>query len=119
MNSNLRLQTSDSEHEQEQECCIRASSFLRHSSFVLRHSSVLYCCVRAAENSHRQGPEVCPSRQARDFEAVNRPNEVAILTIQFRRRPTPDPLARQPHRPKTWPVDQQIAAQQKCFTSFT
>src|SRR5256885_13351331 len=22
----------------------------------------------AAENSHRQGPEVCPSRQARDFE---------------------------------------------------
>ena len=70
MNSNLRLQTSDSEHEQEQECCIRASSFLRHSSFVLRHSSVLYYCVRAAENSHRQGPEICPSRQARDFEAV-------------------------------------------------
>src|SRR6266403_3439176 len=25
---------------------------------------------RAAENSHRQGPEACPSRQARDFEAV-------------------------------------------------
>src|SRR6266516_5630235 len=70
MNSNLRLQTSDSEHEQEQECCIRASSFLRHSSFVLRHSSVLYYCVRAAENSQRQGPEICPSRQARDFEAV-------------------------------------------------
>src|SRR5437899_1081024 len=71
-NSDLRLQTSDSEHEhkQEQERCVRASSFLRHSSFVLRHSSVLYCCVRAAENSHRQGPEVCPSRQARDFEAV-------------------------------------------------
>jgi hypothetical protein len=23
-----------------------------------------------AENSHRQGPEVCPSRQACDFEAV-------------------------------------------------
>src|SRR5881392_1309674 len=67
-NSDLRLQTSDS--EQEQERCIRASSFLRHSSFVLRHSSVLYCCVRAAENSHRQGPEVYPSRQARDFEAV-------------------------------------------------
>ena len=63
-NSDLRLQTSDSEHEQEQERCIRASSF------VFRHSSVLYCCVRAAENSHRQGPEVCPSRQARDFEAV-------------------------------------------------
>src|SRR5206468_11363143 len=71
-NSDLRLQTSDSEHEheQEQERCIRASSFLRHSSFVLRHSSVIYCCVRAAENSHRQGPEVYPSRQARDFEAV-------------------------------------------------
>src|SRR5438874_595443 len=46
-NSDVRLQTSDSEHEheQEQERCIRASSFLRHSS-------------------------VCPSRQARDFEAV-------------------------------------------------
>jgi hypothetical protein len=71
-NSDLRLQTSDSEHEheQEQERCIRASSFLRHLSFVLRHSSVLYCCVRAAENSHRQGSEVCPSRQARDFEAM-------------------------------------------------
>src|SRR5437773_7850920 len=57
-NSDLRLQTSDSEyeHEQEQERCIRASSFvLRHSSFVLRHSSV------------------CPSRQARDFEAVTGP----------------------------------------------
>lgn len=27
-------------------------------------------CVRAAENSHRQGPEVCPSQQACDFEAV-------------------------------------------------
>src|SRR5439155_5998136 len=24
----------------------------------------------AAKNSHRQGPEVCPSRHARDFEAV-------------------------------------------------
>ena len=33
-NSDLRLQTSDSEHEHEQQCCIRASSFLRHSSFV-------------------------------------------------------------------------------------
>ena len=33
-NSDLRLQTSDSEHEQEQERCIRASSFLRHSSFA-------------------------------------------------------------------------------------
>jgi hypothetical protein len=30
-------------------------------------------------------------------------------------RPTPDPLARQTHRPKTKPVDQKIAAQQKCF----
>ncbi len=71
-NSNLRLQTSDSEHEheQEQECCIRASSFLRHLPFVLRHSSVLYYCVRVAKNSDGQGPEVCPSRQARDFEAV-------------------------------------------------
>src|SRR6267142_268731 len=62
-NSDLTLQTSDSEHEHEQERCIRPSSFLRHSS-------VLYCRVRAAENSHRQGPEVRPSRQARDFEAV-------------------------------------------------
>ena len=71
-NSDLRLQTSDSEHEheQEQERCIRASSFLRHSSFVLRDSSVPFCCIRAAENSDGQGPEVCPSRQARDFEAV-------------------------------------------------
>jgi hypothetical protein len=42
---------------------------LRHS-FVIRHSSVLYCCVRAAKNSDGQGSEVCPSRQARDFEAV-------------------------------------------------
>ena len=51
MNSDLRFQTSDSEHERER--CIGASSFvIRHSSFVLRHSSV------------------CPSRQARDFEAV-------------------------------------------------
>src|SRR6266480_1740364 len=35
-NSDLRLQTSDSEqeHEQEQERCIRASSFLRPSSFA-------------------------------------------------------------------------------------
>ena len=50
MNSDLRLQTSDSEHEheQEQERCIRASSF------VIRASSF----------------EACPSRQARDFEAV-------------------------------------------------
>ena len=123
-NSDPRLQRSDSEHdhEQEQERCIRASSFLRHfmslsggfasrqyvatcygslhpnhwsltspglvpatlavlppiraaparacSSLVLRHSSVLYCCVQAAENSDGQGPEVRPSRQARDFEAV-------------------------------------------------
>ena len=65
-NSDLRLQTSDSEHEheQEQERCIRASSVL------CPLSADLYCYVRAAENSHRQGPEVCPSRQARDFEAV-------------------------------------------------
>ena len=61
-NSDLRLRTSDSEHEHGQERCIRASSFLRHSSFVLRHSSVLYCCVRAAESSHRRGREVCPSQ---------------------------------------------------------
>jgi len=42
-NSELRFQTSDSEHEheEEQERCIRASSFLRHSSFVLRHSSIV------------------------------------------------------------------------------
>jgi len=31
---------------------------------LLRHPP-----VRAAENSHQQGPEVCPSRQACDFEA--------------------------------------------------
>jgi len=35
-------------------------------------------CVRAAENSHRQGPEVCPSRQARDFEAVTGQSLAAI-----------------------------------------
>ena len=58
-NSDLRFQTSDSEHEQER--CIRASSFLRHSSFVIRHSAF----------------EACPSRQARDFEAVTG------LTIQL------------------------------------
>ena len=42
-NSDLRLQTSDSEHEheQEQERCIRASSFLRHSSFVIRLSFIV------------------------------------------------------------------------------
>ena len=39
LHSDLRLQTSDYEHlEHEQERCIRASSFLRHSSFVLLHS---------------------------------------------------------------------------------
>ena len=38
LHSDLRLQTSDYEHEYEQERCIRASSFLRHSSFVLLHS---------------------------------------------------------------------------------
>ena len=37
------------------------------SSFVC-----LYCCIRAAKNSDGQGPEVCPSRQARDFETVKR-----------------------------------------------
>ncbi len=40
-NSDLRLQTSDSEHEQEQERCIRASPFLRHSCFVIRLSSIV------------------------------------------------------------------------------
>ena len=42
-NSDLRLQTSDSEHEleQEQERCIRASSFLRHSCFVIPLSSIV------------------------------------------------------------------------------
>jgi hypothetical protein len=39
-----------------------------------------------AENSHRQGPEVCPSRQARDFEAVAGLTNVASLTIHPRRR---------------------------------
>src|SRR6266487_479137 len=118
MNSNLRLQTSDSEHEHEQERCIRASSFLRHSSFVLRHSPVLYCCVRAAETSHRQGPEVYPSRQARYFEVTGLTN-VAILTIHVRRRPTPDPLAGQAHRAKTEPIHQKIPTQQKCFLALT
>src|SRR6266567_64199 len=40
-NFDLRLQTSDSEHEHEHERCIRASSFLRHSSFVIRASSLV------------------------------------------------------------------------------
>ena len=55
-NSDPRLQTSGSEHEheEEQERCIRPSSFLRHSSFAIRHSAF----------------EACLSRQARDFEAV-------------------------------------------------
>jgi hypothetical protein len=30
----------------------------------------LSASIRAAENSHRQGPEVSPSRQACDFETV-------------------------------------------------
>jgi hypothetical protein len=33
---------------------------------------------RATENSHRQGPEVCPSWQACDFEAGDRPNDVTM-----------------------------------------
>jgi len=43
---------------------------LRLSSVLCPLSSDLYCYARAAENSHRQGPEVCPTRQAREFEAV-------------------------------------------------
>ena len=48
-------------------------------------------CVRAAENSHRQGPEVCPSWQARDFEAVTghtqlkqRQDEAATQAVEAR-----------------------------------
>src|SRR5207253_2133522 len=36
----------------------------RSDAFFSDHSK------SAAENSHRQDPEVCPSRQARDFDAV-------------------------------------------------
>ncbi len=70
MNSDLRLQMPDSEHEHEegQERCIRASLFPRPSSFVLRAF------------------EACPSRQARDFEAVTGLTNVATLTIHPRRR---------------------------------
>ena len=38
-----------------------------------------------------------------------------LLRVLAIRRPTPDPLARQPHRPKPEPIDQKIPAQQKCF----
>src|SRR5438094_4386935 len=48
------------------------------SSVLCPLSADLYCYVRAAENSHRQGPEVCPSRQARDFEAVTGQLLIAI-----------------------------------------
>src|SRR5437667_139769 len=54
----------------------------KNVAFVLRHSSVLYYCVGAAENSHRQGPEVSPSRQACDFEAAT-----GLTTQAQRRRP--------------------------------
>ncbi len=43
-------------------------------------------------------------------------NFLRVLAIG---RPTPDPLARQAHRLKTEPVDQKIAAQQKCFLALT
>src|SRR6266516_1854989 len=43
-------------------------------------------------------------------------NFLRVLSI---RRPTPDPLARQPHRPKPEPIDQHIPAQQKCFLALT
>ena len=43
-------------------------------------------------------------------------NFLRVLAIG---RPSPDPLARQAHRPKTEPVDQKIAAQQKCFLALT
>ena len=49
---------------------------------------------RAAENSHRQGPKVCPSRQARDFEAVTGLTNIAILTIHLRRKQRQIPCSR-------------------------
>jgi hypothetical protein len=67
LHSDLRLQTSDPEHEEEQERCIHASSFLRHSSFVIRASSF----------------EACPSRQARDFEAVTGLTLLALLKLRL------------------------------------
>jgi len=54
------------------------------SSGVLQVSPTNPIYVRVAENSHRQSPEVCPSRQARDFEAVTGLTNVAILTIHPR-----------------------------------
>jgi hypothetical protein len=48
-------------------------------------------CVPAAENSHRQRPEVCPSRQARDFEAVTGLTMFPTREIYFLPlRPCPD-----------------------------
>jgi hypothetical protein len=38
-----------------------------------------------------------------------------LLRVLAIRRPTPDPLARQPHRPEPEPIDQYIPAEQKCF----
>ena len=74
----------------------RAAPARACSSFVLRHSSILSYWVRAAENSHRQGPEVCPSRQARDFEAVTGLTNVAISTIHPRRRQMSNSLVSPP-----------------------
>ncbi len=53
-------------------CRFHQSLFTSHLSPGNRGSvsADLYCYARAAENSHRQGAEICPSRQARDFEAV-------------------------------------------------
>src|SRR5206468_3330891 len=78
-NSDLRLQTSDSKHENEQEHCIRASSFLRHSSFAIRHSAfgIRHSAFGIRSMSFAASPR---------FRSSDRPNDVAILTIHPRRR---------------------------------
>src|SRR5439155_342845 len=37
---------------------------------IVRGNAVMKGYYKDAENSHRQGPEICPSRQACDFETV-------------------------------------------------
>lgn len=78
--SDLRLRTSYSEHEheQEQDRCIRASSLLRHSCFVIP----LSCIVVSEPPKTATGKVQKYVLQVRDFESSDRPNDVAILTIQ-------------------------------------
>jgi hypothetical protein len=70
-NSDLRLPISDSEHEyeQEQERCIPASSFLRHSSFVLLHSKHVLRGKQPATSKHRKAKSFAKSARCSIFLA--------------------------------------------------